>query len=474
MLKNSYKSPNSKEYLLIKDTIIFGIGYFSSKFVLFLLVPLYTNYLSADEYGVAELIITMSQLLIPLLSANIFSSVLRFGLSKEYKQEDVLVNAFVFLFVSIVLCFFIRPLLNKFVSIAEWKDFLIIYSIANIINSIEFNYLKVKDRNVSYAILNTFQTFLLALLSYILIVSFRWGVRGYLYANVIACCLISVATFVLNRFYKCIITGKFDRILLEKMLVFSAPLILNDISWWFIHSSDKIMIEQMVDTKSLGMYTLAGKIPSLMNAIIVVFSQAWGISSIKEFENSENVGDFYSRIFKYYFIIVGGVSIALIGISKDFINIYVGQNFRSSWRYMPILIASASFSAISAYCGSIYAALKKTKNSMLTTVFAGILNILLNFFLILKFNIWGALIATYISYSVMAIIRLFDVKRLVGLNYVPIRFYLSFILIGFQAVIASCGYNSFMFGMIALFLFILLNRAEFLSLTHMIIRRFSR
>ena len=35
----------------MKDTLIFSLGSFGSKIILFFMVPLYTNYLTTEEYG---------------------------------------------------------------------------------------------------------------------------------------------------------------------------------------------------------------------------------------------------------------------------------------------------------------------------------------------------------------------------------------------------------------------------------------
>ena len=71
---------------LISDTVIFAIGNLGSKIILFFMVPLYTNYLSAEEYGTSDLVFTIAQLLMPFVSLVIFDAVLRFGLSKNAKN----------------------------------------------------------------------------------------------------------------------------------------------------------------------------------------------------------------------------------------------------------------------------------------------------------------------------------------------------------------------------------------------------
>ena len=83
MMEHKYKR-------LIKDTLIFSLGSLGSKLILFLMVPIYTNVLSKEEYGVTELIYTFMSLILPFVSVVIFDAVTRFGLAKEEKHENVL------------------------------------------------------------------------------------------------------------------------------------------------------------------------------------------------------------------------------------------------------------------------------------------------------------------------------------------------------------------------------------------------
>lgn len=67
---------------LISNTVIFAVGTFSSKVLVFLLMPLYTRVLTDAEYGVTDLIVQTGNLLLPLVSLGIINAVIRFGLDR--------------------------------------------------------------------------------------------------------------------------------------------------------------------------------------------------------------------------------------------------------------------------------------------------------------------------------------------------------------------------------------------------------
>ncbi len=71
---------------LLKNVGLMAIGQFGSRILSFLLVPLYTSILSAADYGTFDLYSTIVQLLVPVLTLNIYDAMLRFALDGK---EDI-------------------------------------------------------------------------------------------------------------------------------------------------------------------------------------------------------------------------------------------------------------------------------------------------------------------------------------------------------------------------------------------------
>ena len=69
---------SEKNRYLFKNTLIFTLGNFGSKFITFLLVPLYTNTLSTSGYGVLDIINAIIMIGVPIVTLNISESVMRF------------------------------------------------------------------------------------------------------------------------------------------------------------------------------------------------------------------------------------------------------------------------------------------------------------------------------------------------------------------------------------------------------------
>lgn len=455
-MENKYKR-------LIKDIGIFALGTLGSKLIIFLLLPLYTHVLSPDEYGISDLIFTLSQLILPFISLAIFNGLLRYGLMRDTRSEDALNCASrIFLFGSIV-AVLVTPLLGFIPSVGEWRWFLCACVISSFAVSNALIYLKVKDKNKMYAILSIVQTFVLVVCNVVLLLGLRMGVRGYLLAYIISNSMTALLAFILGGMFKDLRQSKYSSTLMKAMVLFSLPYILNDVSWWAINSSNKLIIEFVVSSAMLGFFTTASKIPSLLNVVTNIFVQAWGLSSIREYDSS-NDSQFYAKIFNAFIIVLFAMCICIISVIKVFMRFYVSAEFFESWKYVPPLLIAAIFSAVSGFFGSLLGAMKKSQNLMWTTLAAGIANLVINLVFIKILGIWGAVIGTVIAYVIVAVCRLVSVKRYINIKINTPKFLLMTIVCSAQAILVSLDMNILITSVLTMVAFVIIVHKDLIQL----------
>ena len=97
---------------LVSDTVIYGIGTFGSKLLVFLLMPLYTAWLSTAQYGTAELISSTANLLIPIACVGISNGVFRFVAEKGSDREAVFSTSVALLAIGSAVFALLSPLLS--------------------------------------------------------------------------------------------------------------------------------------------------------------------------------------------------------------------------------------------------------------------------------------------------------------------------------------------------------------------------
>lgn len=450
---------NNKYKLLLKDTFIFAIGSLGSKVILFFLVPLYTNYLTTAEYGTADLVSTFSTLLVPVVSLSIERAVIRFGMKQGLEKEKVLLNSLFILLCSAVATYCIMPLMGLYKTIGTWRGYLAIQIILTNAAEIEKAYLKVKNMNKAYSIIGIGQTAVLAISNLVLLTVYHTGVKGYLVSNNIALFFCVFLCFFVGKINKDIRGVKIEWKLLRQMIAYSSPLIFSGISWWILHSSDKIMIEWMIGAAALGLYTAATKIPSLINVMIGIFNQAWGLSSIREIESS-NDQKFYASTFDKFTFLLYGVGLIFITFCKPFMGVYVGAAFRDSWVFTPFLLFAAVYYSIFSFIGSLYVALQKTVNDMWTSVLCAILNIIINYIGIKMLGAGGAVMGTAVSYFVFSAIRILDIRKYMSFGISTFKYIINSGLILAAACIETFSGTHVYLSVLCVLVFAVMNKTS--------------
>ena len=106
----------NKYVKLIKNISVFAIGTFTSKLLVFLLTPFYTRMLSPDDYGVVNIIVDTSNLILPIATICITDAVIRFGLDRAVDRREVFTNGLMVILsgFAVFLLFFFIYILTAF------------------------------------------------------------------------------------------------------------------------------------------------------------------------------------------------------------------------------------------------------------------------------------------------------------------------------------------------------------------------
>lgn len=410
-------SKNSKYSDLSKNTILFTINSFGSKIILFLLVPLYTYVLSANEYGTADLMTSTAQLLIPLLTLNIQDAVLRFSLDKEKNCKNVIsigvkINAIATMFLAVVI------LLLKYFNILkvdnEYLLFLFFSFTTGAMQNILQMYSKAINKVNVLVISGILSTVVICLLNLLLLIVFKIGIVGYLISNVIGhLCAVLVMLFG-GKLYKDI-KFKTDSELTKEMIVFSLPLALNSVAWWVNNASDKYILTFFCGAAINGIYSVSYKIPSILSNFQTIFYNAWSVSAITEFDKDDTDG-FIGNTHSLYFCIstVGCSLIMLLNILLA--KILYAKEFFEAWHCVPFLLLGVTFNGIALFEGCLFTAVKKTKEVSRTTLIGALVNTIANFCLIPFWGAVGAAIATLIGYLTTWFLRTIFLRKIIKLK----------------------------------------------------------
>lgn len=424
----------NKYYQLVLNTLLFALGSFGSKFIVFILMPLYTNTLTTEEYGISELVITATNLLIPFVTVSIQDATLRFSLDKNNNSDEVLKNTLLILSVGTIISCLLYPLMRMYKAVDGWTQYLLILTILYMIRNALSIYLKAIGKTKLYAVDSIVYTLLLMVSNIILLTVFKLRLAGYFYGTIISTVGSIILLIIFNDVIQSCRSGKVNLALLKSMIRFSSPMIFNNISWWIINSSDKVMIGYYISTADSGIYSVAAKMPSLLITLTNIFNQAWIISSVTEYDTT-NDGDFYSNTFNSFNAMLIMAASGIILIIKPFMQIYVGHSFVECWQYVPLLLLGSVFQSYATFFGAIYTSAKKNVSVMVSTLVAAAINLILNAILIPTVGIQGAVIATAIAYFVVFLFRMLDSRKYVNIRINTWKVLLSMMILFGQCIL---------------------------------------
>ena len=425
---------NSKYKFLLSNTGLFFISTFSSKFLVFLLMPIYTSVLSPDQFNTVDLMTQTANLLIPFVSLGIPNSIIRFGLDKNYSKRGVFtVAAFTYMigFLVMLACY---PVIVKITFIKQYIRYLYLYLFCSCARTLVQQFVRARMLTRLYAIDGILATVNTLFFVYLYLIKFQMGAMGYILATITADFISFLFLSVISSCWKYFSPRKAKGDLAREMITYCLPLIPTSVFWWITNVSDHYLVTAIVGASVGGIYAISYKIPSIVNLVSTIFTEAWQISAVKEGQE-ENPEKFFTTVFKAYqgIMFMGGAGLILI--CRILVDLMVSSEYYESWRFIPVLIMATIFSSFSGFLSSIYMVQKDGKSNLFTMMAGALSNVAMNIVLIPKWGAQGAAIATFISYLLVFTLRAVGTKKFININISPVFMLTNLALTGALAFV---------------------------------------
>ena len=418
---------NNKYRVLLSNTLVFAIGNILVKIISFLLMPLYTSALTTEQYGVAELLNSLTEIVLPLATLCIIEALYRFSIDDDADYQKLFTNSLVVVFSGNVLVIIFCLIWFYVFGYQYALHFCLLYVTASFYKlTTQFaRGLGYVRRYVLYGILNSL---ILIFSNIILLVVFEGSIEAYLLSFSIGYGVSGLLALITSREDKYFDLSKTSYKCIKELLKYSLPSVPNMLSWWINSISGRYIVLFYLGSNIAGLYTAASKLPAMVNLVTSIFQQAWQYSTATEI-NKEDNKEFFTNVFRVYTYLCVVVCAALIVLNRGICFILLQEDFYVAWRYVPFLLLAATFGCIGTYFGTFYNAIKNNKMLMISTLIGAMINLILNFVLIPRYGGIGAAIATAICYLVILVIRVLDIRQKIDLDINYNRFLLQFILL---------------------------------------------
>lgn len=427
----------SREGKLVKNTAILAIGTFFPKLAAFITLPVLTAYLTKEEYGTYDLILTMVSLVLPAVTLQIQSAAFRFLVDvrhDESEKKSIISNIYVFVTATSVVALAVMYFLLANQSI-EIRLAICIYFFFDIISNSSRQVVRGLDQNMAYSISAFISSLGQVVLIFVLVLAFHLGLLGGLISLCASEFLSSVFLFLRGKIYKYISFKECNWKKLKELLGYSWPMVPNSLSQWVIHASDRLVITYFMGAAANAVYAVAYKIPAILSFAQTTFNMAWQ-ENASITSNDDDAAEYYSNMFHTLFDIVAGFMAALIGLTPIIFTILVRGDYSEAYNQIPILYMGIFFFCLSSFWGGIFVAYRKTKIVGLTTVIAAACNLLIDILAIRWIGIYAASISSLVSYILLCTFRLIGARKLVKIIYPWKHIIIVLILLSAQCVIS--------------------------------------
>ena len=127
--------------------------------------------------------------------------------------------------------------------------------------------------------------------------------------------------------------------------------------------------------------------------------------------------------------------IGLLLLAKPFLKIYVSDSYYDAWRYTPFLIIGCVYLTLGTFMATSYTVHKDSFGYLFSGSFGAVFNILLNFILVPVIGVYGAALATCISYIAVFMFRVFHTRKYIKYDIWYKEFILGSLLMILSAIL---------------------------------------
>ncbi|MDF2820336.1 MAG: polysaccharide biosynthesis protein [Clostridiales bacterium] len=437
-----------KDKKILSASLGYTIGNFLIKGVSFLTLPIFSRILTTSDYGLYNTFMAYESLFVILISFGVYMSIK--AASVEFKEDldgyisNIITYTSFVLFLFFVLLFLFNDMIT---GVFGYNTVLIgimllqsasttIITIYNIKLSLDYSYKK-------YLVIALFISLGSVILS-LLFIFFVFTETKY-YGRILGGALPSLAAALYVIFIS--FKSKYPKRNKQHLVFaikYSIPLVPHGISQIILSQSDRIMIMRYIGSVEAGLYSFAYNISVILQILSTSLDTVWGPwffknYSLSKFENIKKRSSQYISIFST-------LTILLMFITPELVKVLGSQAYSNSIEVLIPVILAIYFTFLYTIPAQLEYYKKKTGLIAISTIIAGIVNIVLNMLLIPKYGYIAAAYTTLISYILNFVFHMIVSKRIseywpfdikvISLNIIIVIIFsiISYVLVDFMLV----------------------------------------
>ncbi|MBI3112319.1 MAG: flippase [Ignavibacteriales bacterium] len=396
-----------------KEAAIYGLSSILGRFLNFLLVPFYTNYLLPSEYGVVATLYAYIAFMVIVYGYGMEAAYMRFvSPSEPGDTKRNFSTPFLSLLVTSALFSLVIHLSAD--SVAGWIEIgeehadLVRYAgwilFFDTLVAIPYASLRMEHKALKFAGLRVLNIVSNIALNILFIVGMDMKADGVFLANLLA---MMISFILLFRTVMARLTISFSRGLYRDLLKFGLPYVPAGIAGAAMQVIDRPILKMLTNDATVGVYQANYRLGVLMMLVVGMFDYAWRPFFLQHAKD-EDAKELFAKVFTYFVALMLFILVSVSLFVEDLVRIqvfgkyFIHPDYWGGLTIVPIILLSYVFTgAYVNFVVGIYLE-KKTKVLPYVTGAGAIVNVLVNFWSIPRYGMMGAAFATLASYVVMA------------------------------------------------------------------------
>ena len=427
-----------------QHTLIYGIGMVLSKAVSFLMLPVYTRFLTPADYGVMELIELTLEVTALLAGARLALGIFRYYHKAGTEQERNAVVSTALLGLAATygtlgaLVALFAPLLSRLVFGSVVHAPLLRLAAANFalqaLIIVPLSYARVKDLSMLYVGANLARLVIGLALNLILLVGLGLGVKAVFIANLAASATVggALAWWTVRH-----VGIHFSRAATRDLLRYGVPLIGTQVATFILTFGDRYFLQAEVSTAAVGVYSLAYQFGFLLATIgYLPYSMVWEPARFKVVEMPDRDA-LLSRGFVYMNLSLCVLAVGMSLLVGDVLRVMATPAFHAAAQLVPVVLAAYVLQGWSSVLDVGLHVKERTGYVTAANTIAAVVSLAGYALLIRPLQLWGAALATLVAFAVRTLLVYVFSQRLL-----PVRYDWSAIgkAVGLSIVAVSLGY----------------------------------
>lgn len=406
----------------LKAFLSFGLATSIEKILGFIILPIYTKYFSATEYGIIDLMGTIVQISAIFGILQLETALQRYyydtgGLRRKYMIStiyfwisicSIAIACLVFLFSDYLSELLFESVQYSFlIKVISFQIPLMNWSMLGLL------LLRFEKRNKEFLTVIVCKVITTLVFVYIFILKHNIGLKGVLYSQFLA---IFFSSLLVTYFIKGNFINRWSRVFSIKSFKYALPQFPARLGSIALAQANRFFMLGFLTLASIGIYSVSLKLASSIQLVNTAFIMAWAPFMHAQFKNQNN-REVFSRVFSLV-VAISFFCVSIITLfSTELVLFLTDKEFYEAGKYIGGLTLFYAFYIIKETVDIGPKIKEKTKYLSYTFGFSVIVNILSLYILIRYFQIEGVVYAMMLTNFLLVVSSWFVSNKLYAIPF---------------------------------------------------------